>query len=83
MLLEIELPGIKTPRITKDGELPGREDRFQEFASRESKKLSDIGCDGDAGLTDAEELVDKPSVKPSISTCTRMVPSLRRDSEEW
>jgi len=63
VLLEIELPGVKTPRVTKRGEFPGREDRFQEFSNGEGKQLSDIGCDRDAGLTDAEELVDKPSAE--------------------
>jgi len=61
MLLEIELAGVKTPCITEGGELPGGEDRFQEFASREGKQLSDISCDRDTRLTNTEELVDEPS----------------------
>ena len=61
VLLEIELPGVETPSVTEGGELRGREDRLQEFSSREGKQLSDIRCDRDAGLTNAEELVDKPS----------------------
>ena len=43
VLLEIESPGVETPSITESGELFGREDRFQKFASRESEQLSDIG----------------------------------------
>ena len=61
MLLEIELSRVETPCVTEGGEPPGREDRFQEFASREGKQLSDIGRDRDPGLTNAEELVDKTS----------------------
>ena len=82
VLLEIEFSGVKTPHMTKGGELPCREDRFQEFSSRESKKLSDIGRNRDAGLTDAEELVDKPSTEPSISACARRAPSFRRRPEK-
>ena len=61
VLLEIELSGVETPCVTEVSELPGWEDRFQEFASRECKQLSDVGCDRNTGFTDAEELVDKPS----------------------
>ena len=82
VLLEIEFSGVKTPHVTKGSELPGREDRFQEFAGRESKKLSDVGRDRDAGLTDAEELVDKTSVELSISACARRVASFRRRPEK-
>ena len=82
MLLEIELPGIKTPHVTKGGELPRREDRFQEFTCREGEQLNDIGCDRNAGLTNAEELVDKPSVKLPISGCTWGVANFRQDSKE-
>ena len=32
VFLEIELAGVETPYVTEGGELPGREDRFQEFA---------------------------------------------------
>ena len=82
VLLEIELPGVKTPRITKGGELPSREDRFQEFSSREGEQLGNIACDRDGGLTDTEELVDKPSAKLSISRRVRGVPRFRQGSEE-
>jgi len=61
MFLEIKLPGVETPCIPEGGELPGREDRLQEFASREGKQLGDVGRDRDTGLTNAEELVYKPS----------------------
>ena len=37
VLLGVELAGVKTPRVTKSGELPGREDRFQEFSSRKGE----------------------------------------------
>ena len=82
VLLEIELPGVQTPRVTEGGELPSREDQFQEFTSREGQELSDTRCDRDAGLTDAEELVDKPSVEPPISECMLGVPGFGQDSEE-
>jgi len=61
VLLEIELSGVKTPSITEGGELRGGEDRLKEFSSGEGKQLGDIRCDRDTGLTNAEELVDKPS----------------------
>ena len=72
VLLEIELPGVETPRVTEGGELPGREDRFQEFSSRECEQLSDICRDRNTGLTNTEELIDKTSVKQLISKCTLM-----------
>ena len=62
MLLDIEPPRVETPRVAEGGELPGREDHFQEFPSREGKQLSDIDRNRDTGLTDTEELVDKRSV---------------------
>lgn len=37
VLLGIELTGVKTPRVTKSSELPGRENRFQELASRKGE----------------------------------------------
>ena len=80
MFLEIELPGIETPSVTERGELPGREDRFQEFASREGEQLSDICCDSNAGLTNAKELVDETSETVDQQTCAGM-PSVRQDSE--
>jgi len=83
VLLEIEFPGVKTPRITKGGDLPSREDGFEEFTSREGKQLSDISCDRDAGLTDAKKLVDKRSTELPISECARGMPSFRQGSEEW
>ena len=43
VLFKIELPGVETPCVAEGGELPGREDRFQEFSSREGEQLSDIG----------------------------------------
>ena len=43
MFLEIEPPRVETPCVAEGGELPGREDHFQEFTSREGKELSDIG----------------------------------------
>jgi len=42
VFFEIELPGVKTPRVTKGSELPGREDRFQEFTGRKGEQLSYI-----------------------------------------
>ena len=66
VLLEIELAGVKAPRVPEGGEPPGRQDRFQEFAGREGKQLSDICPDRDTWLANAEELVDKRSVKQSI-----------------
>ena len=41
VLLEIELPGVETPCVPEGGELPRREKRLQELASREGKQLSD------------------------------------------
>ena len=76
MLLEIELSRVKTPCVTESGELSGRKDRFQEFAGREGEQLGDISRDRDTGLTNAEELVDKPSVKQLIRKCTPRVPSI-------
>ena len=66
VLLEIKLAGIETPRVTKGGEPPGWEERFEEFAGREGEELSDIGRDRDSGPTNAEELVDKASERNSI-----------------
>ena len=80
MLLRIELPGVETPRVTESGELPGREDRFQEFAGREGKQLGDVCYDCDAGLANAEELVDKRSVKWSIGKCVARVLSVLQKS---
>lgn len=37
VLLEIEPPGVETPCVAKGDEFPGREDRFQEFASGEGE----------------------------------------------
>jgi len=61
VLLEIELPGVETPSASECGELRGWENCLQEFSSREGKQLGDVCCDRNAGLTNAEELVDKPS----------------------
>ena len=63
MLFEVEPPGVETPCVTEGGELPGREDRLQEFASREGEQLSDVGRDRDTWLANVEELVDKPPVR--------------------
>ena len=76
MLLEVKLPRVETPCVSEGSEPPGREDRFQEFACREGKELSDTGRDRNTGLTNAEELVDKSSVKQSISKCAPRVPSV-------
>ena len=43
VLLGIESPRVEIPCVAEGGELPGREDRFQEFSSREGEQLSDIG----------------------------------------
>ena len=40
---------------------------FQQFTNRENKQLGDIDCDGDAKLTNADELVDKRSMERLIS----------------
>ena len=61
VLLQIEPPRVETPRVAEGGELPGREDRLQEFTSKEGKQLSDIGRNRDTRLTNFEELVDKRS----------------------
>jgi len=37
MLLEVELPGVETPRVPEGGELLGWEDCLQELAGREGK----------------------------------------------
>ena len=63
VLLRVELPGVKTPCVAKGGELPRRENCFQEFTSRKGEQLNDIGRDNNAGLASGEELVDKPSVE--------------------
>lgn len=67
MLFEIEPSRVETPCITEGGELLMWEDRFEELASGEGKQLSDIGRDSDTGLTNTEELIDKPSMRQSIS----------------
>ena len=70
VLLEIESPRVETPCVAEGGELPGREDCFQEFTSREGKQLSDIGRKPDTRLTNIEELVDKRSVNHrSVDVC--------------
>jgi len=63
VLLEIEPPGVETPCVTEGGKLPGWKDCFQEFASWEGEQLSDVGWDRNTWLANAEELVDKPSVR--------------------
>ena len=62
MLLEIEPPGVETPCVTEGRELPGREDRFQEFTGGKGKQLRDVGRDSDTRSTNTEELVGKTPV---------------------
>ena len=76
VLLEIESLRVRveTPFVAEGGELPGREDRFQEFTSREGEQLSDIGRNIDTRLTNIEELVDEHSVnRRSVNVCRRRV----------
>ena len=82
MLLGVEFPWVETPCVTERSELPRREDGFQQFSSGESEQLSDISRDRDTGLTNAEELVDKPSLNERISKCTPRVPSAWQGSME-
>ena len=74
VLLEIELSRVETPGVSEGGELPGREDRFQKFSGRKSKKLRDVSGDGNNWLTNAKELVDKTPVKRSIGKWVLAVP---------
>ena len=62
MFLEIEPPRVETPGVAEGGKLPGREDCFQEFTSREGEHLSDIDRKLDTKGTNSEVLVDKRSV---------------------
>ena len=62
MLLGVELAGVEAPCVPEGGELSGRKGRFQEFACREGKQLSDVCRDRNARLTNTEELVDERSV---------------------
>ena len=61
VLLEGEPSRVETPRVAEGGELPGREDGFEEFTSRESKQLSNLGRNLDTRGTNTEVLVDKSS----------------------
>ena len=64
MLLEIGFAGVEILRLHT---YPNAVNCFQQFTNRENKQLSDIDCDGDAKLTNADELVDKRSVERLIS----------------
>lgn len=80
VLLDIEFAGVEAPCIPQDGELPGQKDCFQEGVSREGEQLSDTSCDRNARLMNAEELVDKPSVKESICQRVPRIPSVWQGS---
>ena len=69
MLFGAKPARVETPRVPECGEPPGWENRFQQLSSREGKELRNMGCDRDARLTNAEELVNKCSAKRPISGC--------------
>ena len=62
MFLEIEPPRVETPGVAEGGKLPGREDRFQEFTSREGEHLSDSDRKLEIMEIKSEVLVEKRSV---------------------